>query len=169
MNYKTKYLNTLSIVTSRLSASIKSILLSTTIILSHVISPMTRHSAVCVWTPFVMSTTNSIISMICAPPMIVRMSDECPGQSTNVNCTCEDSSVRGKCCGLGMWAHEKPKSIVMPRSRLWRLLSNAEVDEVVLNAFANDVLPLSMWPKQPTLMLIIVSEHNQWIIKCKQT
>ncbi len=27
------------------------------------------------------------MSIICAPPMIVRISDACPGQSTSVNCT----------------------------------------------------------------------------------
>ena len=47
---------------------------------------MTRHSAVCVWMPLVTSITSTIRSMICAPPMIVRMSDAWPGQSTSVTC-----------------------------------------------------------------------------------
>ena len=44
-------------------------------------------SAVWVWMPFTASTTSSMMSMICAPPMIVRMREACPGQSTRVNCT----------------------------------------------------------------------------------
>ena len=43
-------------------------------------------SAVCVWMPFPTSIISIIKSIICAPPMIVRMSDACPGQSTSVTC-----------------------------------------------------------------------------------
>ena len=50
---------------------IASILFRTTIIFEQVISPMTRHSAVCVWMPLVMSTTKIIRSIIWAPPMMV--------------------------------------------------------------------------------------------------
>jgi len=60
---------TRSIVEARFAGSMRSILLSTTIILSQVISPMTRHSAVCVWMPFVMSTISNIKSIIWAPEM----------------------------------------------------------------------------------------------------
>ena len=50
---------------------IASILFRTTIIFEQVISPITRHSAVCVWMPLVMSTTKIIRSIIWAPPMMV--------------------------------------------------------------------------------------------------
>ncbi len=36
--------------------------------------------------------TSIIMSMICAPPMIVRIRDACPGQSTSVNCTLSSES-----------------------------------------------------------------------------
>ena len=64
---------TRSTVDARLSAGIISILFNTTIILPQVISPMTRHSAVWVWTPFVMSTTRIIKSMIWAPTNDTRI------------------------------------------------------------------------------------------------
>jgi hypothetical protein len=52
--------------------------------------------------PFVMSTTKIIMSMICTPPMIVLISDACPGQSTSVNWSssygrCERWGGRGTC------------------------------------------------------------------------
>mmetsp|Transcript_56573 Transcript_56573/g.127657 ORF Transcript_56573/g.127657 Transcript_56573/m.127657 type:complete len:221 (-) Transcript_56573:259-921(-) len=50
------------------------------------ISATTRHSAVCVWMPLFTSITNVQRSMICAPPMTVRINDACPGQSTRQNC-----------------------------------------------------------------------------------
>jgi hypothetical protein len=37
--------------------------------------------------PLVASTTRIMRSMICAPPMMVRISEAWPGQSTSVNCT----------------------------------------------------------------------------------
>mmetsp|Transcript_16263 Transcript_16263/g.65704 ORF Transcript_16263/g.65704 Transcript_16263/m.65704 type:complete len:243 (-) Transcript_16263:311-1039(-) len=72
---------------SRSASGSASILLSTITRSSVVISPMTKHSAVCVWMPLTQSTTRTIMSIICAPPMIVRISDACPGQSTSVNCS----------------------------------------------------------------------------------
>jgi hypothetical protein len=40
--------------------------------------------------------TSIIMSIICAPPMIVRISDACPGQSTSVNCTLSSDSPARK-------------------------------------------------------------------------
>ncbi len=90
---------------ARPSAGIRSDLFNATISLSVVSSPMTRHSAVCVWmparrvsahvaaqracrqsTPFVASMTSTIMSTICAPPTMVRIRLACPGQSTSVTC-----------------------------------------------------------------------------------
>ena len=57
----------------------RSALLATTMSCSVSISPSTRHSAVCVWMPLAESSTSSMRSMICAPPMMVRMREEWPG------------------------------------------------------------------------------------------
>ena len=65
----------LSIFASRSDSGNKSHLFSTIISLSVVISPITMHSAVCVWMPLFASITRIIISIICAPPIIVRISD----------------------------------------------------------------------------------------------
>mmetsp|Transcript_13379 Transcript_13379/g.34077 ORF Transcript_13379/g.34077 Transcript_13379/m.34077 type:complete len:247 (+) Transcript_13379:803-1543(+) len=78
----------LSSFSVRVASGSRSCLLSTTISSSAVSSPTTRHSAVCVWMPLVRSITSSIMSMICAPPITVRISDAWPGQSTSVNCSC---------------------------------------------------------------------------------
>ena len=48
------------------------------------ISANTMHSAVWVWMPLMASTTRIMRSMILAPPIIVRIKDACPGQSTSV-------------------------------------------------------------------------------------
>ena len=53
----------------------KSTLFSTTIIFEHVISPMTRHSAVWVCIPLTMSMTRIMRSIIWAPPMMVRIKE----------------------------------------------------------------------------------------------
>ena len=65
---------TLSIVAWRFSPGIKSILFRTTTIRLHVISPITRHSAVCVCIPFVISITNIIMSIIWAPKSVDKIS-----------------------------------------------------------------------------------------------
>lgn len=59
--------------------------MSITINLSAKISPITKHSAVYVYIPFVTSITRNIKSIIYAPPIIVFINDAWPGQSTNVN------------------------------------------------------------------------------------
>eukprot|EP00965_Chrysotila_dentata_P201459 6180575-Pleurochrysis_carterae.AAC.1 len=94
---------------------------------------MTRHSAVCVWMPLETSTTSTIMSMICAPPMIVRISEAWPGQSTSVIWSRSYGSER-KCSGSCVVNEEKPRSSVIPRSLLCGFLSNAAVEAEVLRA-----------------------------------
>lgn len=70
-------------------------LLSTTITLAPLAmtaSPITTHSMVWACIPFVVSTTSNITSIIWAPPMMVRIKEACPGQST---CGAENQSRRG--------------------------------------------------------------------------
>mmetsp|Transcript_25297 Transcript_25297/g.84794 ORF Transcript_25297/g.84794 Transcript_25297/m.84794 type:complete len:303 (-) Transcript_25297:116-1024(-) len=129
---------------SRPASGSKSSLLRTTIMCSAVSSPMTRHSAVCVWMPLVRSMTRIIMSMICAPPMTVRMRDAWPGQSTSVNWRWLYSGLcRAMCSGTSARKAEKPRSSVMPRSLLCGCLSKLAVEPMVLNARARLVLPLS--------------------------
>mmetsp|Transcript_2914 Transcript_2914/g.9088 ORF Transcript_2914/g.9088 Transcript_2914/m.9088 type:complete len:234 (-) Transcript_2914:211-912(-) len=70
---------------SRFSAGIMSTLFSTITSWLARISATTRHSAVCVWMPLFTSITSMQRSMICAPPMTVRISEAWPGQSTRQN------------------------------------------------------------------------------------
>jgi hypothetical protein len=76
---------------SRSASSMRSILFRTITACSQVMLPITRHSAVCVWMPRMTSITSSIMSMICAPPMMVRISEAWPGQSMRVYCTASTS------------------------------------------------------------------------------
>lgn len=69
---------------SRSASGMRSILFKTRITLSVVISPITMHSAVCAWMPFMQSITMRSMSMIWAPPRIVRIRLAWPGQSTSV-------------------------------------------------------------------------------------
>mmetsp|Transcript_5331 Transcript_5331/g.20008 ORF Transcript_5331/g.20008 Transcript_5331/m.20008 type:complete len:409 (-) Transcript_5331:227-1453(-) len=75
----------LAIFSPRPASGIMSVLFSTTSNSLVVISPTTKHSAVCVWMPLFTSTTSIITSMICAPPNTVLIKLACPGQSTSVN------------------------------------------------------------------------------------
>ena len=50
---------------------------------------------------------------------------------------------------------ENPKSSVMPLSLLWGFLSKPAVDAIVLSALHKEVLPLSMCPNTPILMLMM--------------
>jgi hypothetical protein len=70
------------------------------------------------WIPFVTSTTRIMRSMIWAPPMIVRMSEAWPGQSTRVNCSSSAYTLPTKRGGSGTVNDEKPKSRVIPLSLL---------------------------------------------------
>ena len=82
-----------------------------------VISARMTHSTVWACRPRVASTTRRTRSMICAPPMMVRISEACPGQSTRVICKAW-LGVDGREGGReGRRKEEKPKSRVMPRSR----------------------------------------------------
>mmetsp|Transcript_4704 Transcript_4704/g.8373 ORF Transcript_4704/g.8373 Transcript_4704/m.8373 type:complete len:241 (-) Transcript_4704:823-1545(-) len=87
---------------SRSSTGNISILFSTTIKFRVVISAMTRHSAVWVCIPLVASTTRRTMSMIWAPPMMVRMRDAWPGQSTRVTWRRSYFCCRLVSCGLGL-------------------------------------------------------------------
>lgn len=144
------FLFTFSINAFLFSSLRRSILFKTTTIFSHRISPITRHSAVCVCTPLVTSTTNIIISIIWAPPIIVLIRDAWPGQSTSVNCR-TSYGYFFKCSGIGTRNEEKPRSSVIPRSLLWGFLSNDAVEAVELRALARAVFPLSIWPRTPML------------------
>lgn len=93
------------------------------------------------------------------PPMIVRMREACPGQSTKVNCRLS------YCCWLPesrSWSgrstvkEEKPRSSVIPLSRDCGFLSKAAVDAVLLRALASDVFPLSTCPSTPMLKLSVL-------------
>jgi len=83
--------------------------------------------------PLVTSTTSNIVSMICAPPMTVRMSEAWPGQSTSVNCSTSAASP-ASAGGNGTQKDEKPRSSVIPRSLLCGFLSSAAVDSWVDSA-----------------------------------
>mmetsp|Transcript_8449 Transcript_8449/g.26407 ORF Transcript_8449/g.26407 Transcript_8449/m.26407 type:complete len:373 (+) Transcript_8449:825-1943(+) len=145
----------LAMASARSASGNMSTLLKQTIKSSVVISPITRHSAVCVCMPLTTSTTNTMRSMICAPPMMVRMSDAWPGQSTSVNWSSSASNAGPGLTwsGSGTLNDEKPRSSVMPRAFDSGALSSDAVESVVDSAFTTDVLPLSTWPITPTLRL----------------
>mmetsp|Transcript_23189 Transcript_23189/g.78964 ORF Transcript_23189/g.78964 Transcript_23189/m.78964 type:complete len:381 (+) Transcript_23189:820-1962(+) len=140
-----------STAAARVSAGSMSHLFRTTMSLSVVISPTTRHSAVCVCMPLFTSITSSIRSMICAPPSTVRMRLAWPGQSTSVNCRPSYlSDIGSSCGGRPVVKLLKPRSSVMPRTALSGCLSSAAVESWVLRARTREVLPLSTWPSTPT-------------------
>mmetsp|Transcript_85702 Transcript_85702/g.183684 ORF Transcript_85702/g.183684 Transcript_85702/m.183684 type:complete len:234 (+) Transcript_85702:140-841(+) len=72
-------------VFARAASGIMSTLFRMTTIWLARISATTRHSAVCGWMPLLASMTSAQMSMICAPPMTVRISEAWPGQSTRQN------------------------------------------------------------------------------------
>ena len=72
-------------ISSPFSSGIMSVLFNITIIFDISNSPITRHSAVYVYIPLLISMTRNIMSIILAPPIIVLISEACPGQSTSVN------------------------------------------------------------------------------------
>ncbi len=84
--------------------------------------------------PFVTSMTSIIRSMIWAPPMMVRMREACPGQSTRVNWRFWRGKLPVSRSGIGTEKDEKPKSKVMPLSLLCGCLSSAAVDNWVDSA-----------------------------------
>ena len=66
------------------------------------------------------------ISIRSRPPMMVLISEACPGQSTRVICNCL-KELSCKCSGISMVNEENPRSNVIPRSWLCGFLSNALV------------------------------------------
>lgn len=148
-------------------SSIVSILFNNTTNLLMNISAIIIHSAVCVCIPLLTSMTNNIISMIWAPPIIVLISDACPGQSTSVNWR----YLLGSWCSIG-WGmrvkkEEKPRSRVIPRSLDWGLLSREAVEATWVSTRQMEVLPESTCPSTPTLMfrqsggLMLVSSSGE--------
>jgi len=83
----------------------------------------------------VTSMTRTMISIICAPPIIVRIKDACPGQSTIENCMVS-KPLDARCSGVENFAMEKPRSSVIPRSWLCGCLSNPAVERCELNTLA---------------------------------
>ena len=99
-------------------------------------------------------------SIIEAPPIIVFIRLACPGQSTKVNWIYSNPFTFSLCFsinqeGIFTTNAENPKSSVMPLSLLWGFLSKPAVDAIVLSALHKEVLPLSMCPNTPILMLMM--------------
>lgn len=88
------------------------------------------HSAVWVCIPFAISITKNIISIIWAPPIIVRNKEACPGQSTNVNCKYYYFTLPSKIWGILVWKAENPRSRVIPLSWDWGCLSREAVEVI---------------------------------------
>lgn len=88
------------------------------------------------------------------PPIIVRIKEACPGQSTKVYWSrWHVGAASRRWSGMSTENEEKPKSRVMPRSLLWGFLSKLAVLSTVLSALDKLVFPLSTWPSTPTLKL----------------
>lgn len=94
----------------------------------------------------------------CSPPMIVRMRLACPGQSTNVNCSC--SFPDSKRTALN------PRSNVIPRSTDCGFLSKAAVLAMELSARASVVFPLSTCPRRPTLKFLGIVIKQRTFMSC---
>ena len=95
------------------------------------------------------------VQLSCAPPMIVRMSEAWPGQSTRVICIAPASSWPTSCSGNSVTNDEKPRSSVIPRSLLCGCLSKHAVEPMVESARERLVFPESTWPRMPTLMFSV--------------
>lgn len=132
----------------------QSTLFKTTISFLMNISATIIHYAVWVWIPLLISTTKNIKSMICAPPIIVRIREACPGQSTKVNWKYFYFTFVYSYYGTRVINEEKPKSKVIPLYFDWGLLSRLAVDAICVNTLQIEVFPESTWPKTPTLMFI---------------
>ena len=104
--------------------------------------------------PLFMSTTKNIKSIICAPPIIVRINEAWPGQSTNVNWKNFYLTFVYSYSGTLVINDEKPRSKVIPRYFDWGLLSKLAVDAIWVSTRHIEVLPESTWPKTPTLIFI---------------
>ena len=93
---------------------------------------------------------DAVVSERTVPPIIVRIKDAWPGQSTKVSCNFCSKQDFFKCSGMSTTSELKPRSIEIPLSWDWGFLSKLAVLAVVLRAFASEVLPLSTCPKIPT-------------------
>lgn len=110
------------------------------------------HSTVCAWIPLVISIMRNMISMICAPPMIVLMREAWPGQSTRVNCRYYSFIYLSNLVGTLVKKAENPRSRVIPLSCDWGFLSRLAVDVTSLSILQMEVFPESTCPKTPTLI-----------------
>lgn len=135
-------------------SSRQSTLFKTTMSLLINISATIMHSAVWVWIPLLMSITKNMRSIICAPPMIVRMSEAWPGQSTRVNWKYFYLTFVSSSSETLVTKDENPKSRVMPLSLDWGLLSRLAVDATWVKTRHIDVLPESTCPSTPTFIFI---------------
>lgn len=135
-------------------SSRQSTLFITTISFLMNISAIIMHSAVWVWIPLLMSITKNIKSMIWAPPIIVLISEACPGQSTSVNWKYFYLSLASSVSGTRVTNEENPRSRVIPLYLDCGLLSKLAVDATWVNTLHMDVLPESTWPRTPTLMFM---------------
>lgn len=103
--------------------------------------------------PLFISTTRNIRSMIWAPPMIVRIKEACPGQSTRVNWKYFYFTFASNYSETRVVNEEKPRSRVIPLYFDWGLLSRLAVDATWVRTRQIEVLPESTWPRTPTLIL----------------
>ena len=119
------------------------------------------HSAVWACIPLVISMIRNMISMICAPPMMVRMSDACPGQSTKVNWRYSYLIYLSNLVGTLVKNAEKPRSRVIPLYWDCGFLSRLAVDVTSLKILQMEVFPESTWPSTPMLMF---KHFDGWIV-----
>lgn len=104
--------------------------------------------------PLLISMTRNIKSIICAPPIIVRIREAWPGQSTRVNWKYFYLTFIYNSSETRVINDENPKSRVIPLYLDWGLLSRLAVDATCVRTRQIDVLPESTWPSTPTLILM---------------
>ena len=119
------------------------------------------HSAVWACIPLVMSIIRNMRSIICAPPMIVRIKDAWPGQSTRVNWRYYSLISLSNLVGTRVKNAEKPRSKVMPRYWDCGFLSRLAVDVTALRILQMEVLPESTCPSTP---ILIFKHLLGWIV-----
>lgn len=116
-------------------------------------SAMMMHSAVWAWIPLVTSIIKNMRSIIWAPPIMVRIKDAWPGQSTSVNWRYYSLIYLSNLVGTRVKKAENPRSRVIPRSCDWGFLSRLAVEVTALSMRHIDVFPESTCPRKPMLML----------------
>lgn len=147
------FFNAIILVASCFSYKL-STLFNTMINLCINISAIIMHSAVWVCIPLFISTTKNMRSIIWAPPMIVRIKDAWPGQSTKVNWKYFYFTLVSSSSGTRVIKDEKPKSNVIPLSWDWGLLSKLAVEATCVKTLQIEVLPESTCPSTPTLIFM---------------